>query len=308
MNSKPIFLVLACVAWLSGACGEPASSIEVDGSSTVFPINEAVGEEFTQATDGSRVAVSFSGTGGGIAKFCRGEIDIAAASRPIKEEEIEDCAEEGITDIVEIQVAVDALTVVVNPANSFVKCLSISELRSIFSDGGPTLWSGVRDEFPDEPITLYYPGTDSGTFDFFVERVVQELDEETSHTAVGTASEDDNVLGLGVAGDESAIGYFGFAYYQEATADLEAVAIDGGEGCVEPTAETALSGSYPLARPLFIYTDRELLQDEPDLARFIRFYLTAGHELVSEVGYIPPPDDVVARQLAMVEQYLPNSE
>ena len=278
-----------------------SGSIRVDGSSTVFPISEAAAEEFSQVSD-VQVNVAFSGTGGGFEAFCRGEIEIADASRTIRDNETQACTDNSIADIVELQVGTDALTIVVNPANDFLECLTVDQLHLIFKEGGATSWDQVDPSFPAEPIILYYPGTDSGTYDYFVEEIVTGVDEAAAHTGEGTSSEDDNVLAQGVEGDEFSIGYFGIAYYIEAGENLKAVAVDGGEGCVEPSSETALDGTYqPLSRPLFIYTRQSFLDDKPEVCGFTRFYLENSQELVPEVGYVPLPQDVWDEQVAKVE-------
>jgi phosphate transport system substrate-binding protein len=248
--------------------GELSGSIDIDGSSTVYPITQAIAEEFNAEAGGVRMTIGFSGTGGGFEKFCRGEIQISDASRPIRDSEVEACAGEGIDDIIELQVATDALTVVVNPDNDWAQCMTTEQLHMAFVDGGATKWSDIDPSWPDEDIVFYYPGADSGTFDYFVEAIIEgsapEGVEEPAHRADGTSSEDDNILVAGVEGDEYAIGYFGFAYFQEAGENLTAVQVDGGEGCVEPTFENALSGEYsPLSRPLFIYTTETLLSERP---------------------------------------------
>jgi phosphate transport system substrate-binding protein len=249
-----------------------------------------------------RVNVAFSGTGGGFEAFCRGEIQIADASRPIKDDEKQACAGAGINDIVEIQVGTDALTVVANPANDFLDCLTVDQLHQIFKEGGATTWDQVDPGFPAEQIVWYYPGTDSGTYDYFVEEIITGVDEAAAHTSEGTSSEDDNVLATGVEGDDFAIGYFGIAYFLEAGENLKAVSVDGGDGCVEPSAATALDGSYqPLSRPLFIYTRQSFLDERPEVEGFVRFYLENSQELVPEVGYVELPEDVHAAQLAKVE-------
>jgi phosphate transport system substrate-binding protein len=284
--------------------GSLGGSIRVDGSSTVFPISEAVAEEFSREAD-TRVNVAFSGTGGGFEKFCRGEIEISNASRPIKQEELDVCTAAGIDDVVELQVAIDALTVVANPGNDFLECLTVQQLHDIFT-GTTSNWNEVDPSFPDEEIERFFPGTDSGTFDYFVEAVIEGVDENASHTGDGTASEDDNVLAQGVEGNDNGLGYFGFAYFQEAGQSLKAIAIDGGEGCVEPSLEAALSGEYqPLSRPLFIYTRESFLQEKPEVLGFVNFYMENAEALVTDVGYVPMPDDLLAEQTAKIEPFLP---
>jgi phosphate transport system substrate-binding protein len=283
-------------------------SLAIDGSSTVYPITAAMAEEFGGLSD-ARVDVAFSGTGGGFEKFCAGEIEISDASRPIKDDEVQACVDGGIAeaDIVELQVAIDALTVMVNPENDFVECLTVQQLHDIFKDGGVSNWNQVDPSFPDQEISRYFPGVDSGTFDYFVEAVIEGVDETAGHTGEGTPSEDDNVLAVGIENDPNAIGYFGFAYYQEAGSNLKAVAIDDGEGCVEPTAETALDGSYtPLSRPLFIYTQSGLFEDaESPVLGFAEFYLLNTPTIVPEVGYVQMSQELLDEQLAKLEPYLP---
>ena len=276
--------------------------IRIDGSSTVFPIAEAVAEEFSQVSD-TRVNVAFSGTGGGFEKFCRGETQLSNASRPIKESELEACAAEGITDVLEFQVAIDALTVMVHPDNDFVTCMTVDEVNLVFRNEGATRWSDVRPDWPDEPISVYYPGTDSGTFDYFKEAIIDAV-EGSNHRGDGTASEDDNILAQGLENDEDSIGYFGFAYFQEAGQRLKAVAIDDGAGCVGPTFEAALDGTYaPLSRPLFIYTRGTLLEERPEVLGLLHFTFENINTLVPEVGYVTMPDSLLAEQQAKLEEF-----
>ena len=294
--------------------GSLSGEINIDGSSTVYPISAAVAEEFDAVASDVRVNVAFSGTGGGFELFCEGDTEISDASRPIKSsgdpadpEEVEICAENGIDDIVELQVGIDALTVMVHPDNDFVDCLTVEQLNSIFKSGGVSNWSEVDPTFPDQPINLYYPGTDSGTFDYFVEAIIEGVDDTATHRGDGTSSEDDNILATGIEGDENAIGYFGFAYFQEAGSALKAVSVDEGDGCVAPSFEAALDGTYsPLSRPLFIYT-REALLSDPDspVLGFVKFYLDNTETLVPEVGYITLPEDLFGEQVAKIEPFLP---
>ena len=285
--------------------GSLGGEIRIDGSSTVFPISEAVAEEFSKVAD-TRVNVAFSGTGGGFEKFCRGDIQVSDASRPIKQEEIDACTANGITDIVELQVGIDALTVVLNPNNDWVDCLTTDQLFEIFKTDGADKWSDVDPSWPSDDIILYYPGTDSGTFDYFVESIIEKKDENAAHRGDGTSSEDDNVLAQGVEGDKGAIGYFGFAYYEEAGGQLIAAPIDSGDGCVEPTFENALSGDYaPLSRPLFIYTREKFLAEKLEVLGFLKFYLDNAESLVAEVGYINVPEELLADMQAKIEPFLP---
>jgi len=281
-------------AGLVAACGSSDRSaqesglsgrITSDGSSTVFPVTEAAAEEFIRETGGRvQVTVASSGTGGGFKRFCAGEIDIANASRPIKEEERQLCARNGL-EAVELPVATDGLAVVVNNQNTFVQCLTVDELKRIWQPGSTVrTWADVRAGFPAQPIKLYGPGTSSGTFDYFTAEVVGEEDASRSDY---TASEDDNVLVTGVAGDAGSLGYFGFAYYIENRQQLRAVGVDAGQGCVQPTAETIENGSYrPLSRPLLLYVNRAALQ-RPEVREFVGFYLQSAGELAAQVGYVP---------------------
>ncbi|MYK25859.1 MAG: PstS family phosphate ABC transporter substrate-binding protein [Dehalococcoidia bacterium] len=280
-----------------------SGEIRIDGSSTVFPIAEAMAEEFGYVSD-VRVNVAFSGTGGGFEKFCRGETQISDASRPIKDSEREACAESGIDDIVEIQVAIDALTVMIHPDNDFAHCMTVAELNQAFRADGAKKWSDLRAEWPDDDIIAYYPGADSGTFDYFNEAIIEEF-EGSTHRGDGTPSEDDNILTLGIGRDRNAIGYFGFAYFLEAGQSLQAVSVDGGDGCVAPSFEAALSGEYtPLSRPLFIYTRSSLLSERPELAGFIQFVLENVDAIVPEVGYVTMPADLLAEQFAKIAPYV----
>ncbi|HXF69354.1 MAG TPA: PstS family phosphate ABC transporter substrate-binding protein [Thermoflexus sp.] len=288
----------AATSTVSSAPTSPALSgeIKIDGSSTVYPISEAVGEEFQKAHPNVKVVVGISGTGGGFQKFCAGEIDISDASRPIKTSEMETCQKNGI-EFIELPVAYDALSVVVNPQNDWVACITVEELRKMWepdAQGKITRWNQVNPQWPDAPLSLYGPGTDSGTFDYFTEAI---MGKEDASRGDYTASEDDNVLVQGVANDQYALGYFGLAYYLENQDKLKALAIDGGKGCVLPSEQTVRDGTYqPLSRPLFIYVSRKAA-DRPEVEAFVRFYLTQGPALVKQVGYIPLPDTVY--QLAL---------
>ena len=278
-----------------------SGEIRIDGSSTVFPIAEAMAEEFGYVSD-VRVNVAFSGTGGGFEKFCRGETQISDASRPIKDKEVNACAENGIDDIVEIQVAIDALTVMVHPDNDFAQCMTVMELNQAFSADGAKKWSDIRAEWPEKDISAYSPGADSGTFDYFNEAIIEAV-EGATHRGDGTPSEDDNILALGIGRDKNAIGYFGFAYFLEAGQGLQAVSVDDGNGCVAPSFEAALSGEYtPLSRPLFIYTRASLLAERPEVAAFVEFFLDQSDAIVPEVGYVTMPADLLAEQKAKVTQ------
>ena len=285
--------VLALLAALAvAACGGEAGSgsadtglsgqVEIDGSSTVFPIAEAVAEEFQIANRGVRVVVGVSGSGGGFKRFCAGEIDIANASRPIKDSERDLCAAAGVS-FTEISVAWDGLSVIANPDNTFAQCLTVGELKHIWEPGSSvTTWRDVRSEWPAEEIRLYGPGTDSGTFDYFTETIVGESGASRPDFQ---ASEDDNILVQGVAGDRWALGYFGYAYYAENADKLRLVEVDGGNGCVAPSDTTIEDGSYaPLARPLFVYVKHGALA-RPEVRAYMDFMLSNASELVPSTGY-----------------------
>ena len=266
-------------------------SILIDGSSTVFPITQAVAEEFTAANPGVEISVGVSGTGGGFKKFCPGETDISDASRPIKDKERNLCYEGG-TEFTELQVGVDALSVVVPTSNDWATCLTVEELGKIWgADSTITNWKDVRAGFPDVALDLYGPGTDSGTFDFFNEEITEDLGGSRSDY---TASEDDNVLVNGVSGSAGGLGYFGLAYYEENKDKLSAVEVDAGKGCIGP--EGAFSGTYGLARPLFIYVNDAKAKD-PVIKAFVDFYFDSLDPIVEAVGYIPMLQDAADRQL-----------
>jgi phosphate transport system substrate-binding protein len=269
-----------------------AQVIKVDGSSTVYPITEGVAEEFQKANKGLKVTVGVSGTGGGFKKFCRGETDIADASRPITTKEMDACRAAGI-EYYELPVAFDALTVVINPKNAWLKQATVAELKKMWepaAQGKVTHWNQVNPTWPNQPIKLFGAGSDSGTFDYFTEAIVGK---SKSSRGDFTASEDDNVLVQGVAGDVNAIGYFGFAYYAENTNKLKALPIVEKEGkpAVSPSQQTVLDGSYqPLSRPIFIYVSAKSLA-KPEVKKFVEFYMKEGAKLAAEVKYVPLPAD-----------------
>jgi phosphate transport system substrate-binding protein len=284
-----------------------SGEVKVDGSSTVFPISQAVAEDFSKAANKVRANVALSGTGGGFEKFCRGEIQVADASRAINQKEKDACAAEGITDIVEIQVAIDALALVVNPQNTWATCMKTAEIQKLFQNDGARKWSDINPAWPNEDVKFYVPGADSGTFDYFKEAIKLRgsANNESPHRSDVTASEDDNVLVRGIEGDKNAIGYFGFAYFQEEGSKLKAVEVDGGKGCVGPTFDTALDGTYaPLSRPLYIYTRESLIQERPEVAGFIDFYINNMVALATEVGYIGLPDAQLKAQADKVAPFL----
>ena len=269
-----------------------AQIIQIDGSSTVFPITEAVAEEFQKAKKGKvKVTVGIAGTGGGFKKFCRGEIDISDASRPILKQEMEACKGAGI-EYFELPIAYDALTVIVNPKNDWVKALTVPDLKKMWepsAQGKVTNWNQVRSEWPNAPLKLFGPGADSGTFDYFTEAIVGKA---KSSRGDFTASEDDNVLVQGIANDRNALGYFGFSYYVENQNKLKAVPIDVGKGPVTPSPKTVEDGTYqPLSRPIFIYVSKKSM-DKPEVREFVEFYLKNAPALVKQVKYVSLPQSV----------------
>ncbi len=301
---KPIVNLIA-VAALLGAAPLAAQQrlLKIDGSSTVYPITEAVAEEFQKAKrQAVQVTVGISGTGGGFKKFCRGEIDISDASRPILKKEMEDCKASGI-EYFELPVAFDALTVVVNPKNRFIQQLSVSELKKMWepaAQGKVTRWNQVNRAWPDQPMKLFGPGADSGTFDYFTEAVVGK---SKSSRGDFTASEDDNVLVQGVARDVNSLGYFGFAYYVENQDKLKAVPIVNDKGQpVTPSMDAVEKGTYsPLSRPIFIYVNAKSL-DKPEVKEFVEYYLKHGGALAREVKYVPLPDSAYRTALQHVQK------
>jgi len=295
MKAKLIYsLVGAMLACASLSATAAEKIIKIDGSSTVYPISEAVAEEF-QKVSKVKVTVGESGTGGGFKKFCRGETDISDASRPIKQKEIQECNAAGV-QFIELPIAYDALTVVVNPKNDWVKSLSVAELHEMWKSGSSVKsWKQVNAAFPDEKMALFGPGTASGTFDYFTEAINGKAQSSRSDF---TPSEDDNVLVQGVASNKGAIGYFGYAYYDENKDKLRAIPIvaKAGAAPVMPSAETVMNGSYqPLSRPLFIYVNATVAAFKPEVKEFVNFYLANAPKLVKEVKYVPlPAEDYTA--------------
>lgn len=294
------FLLLTAITVSLASCGnnkkeDGGSGISIDGSSTVYPITEAIAEEYRAEAPRTDITIGVSGTGGGFQKFGRGEVAITNASRPIKEDERKMAEENGIS-FVELEVAYDGLAVVVNPENDWVDCFTVEQLKKIWEPGAQgniTRWNQIDPSWPDEEIHLFGPGVASGTFDYFTEAIVG-----TSGSSRGdyTASEDDNVLVQGVSGDKYGLGFFGLAYYEENSDKLRMVSVDGGEGCVEPTAETVSDGSYaPLSRPLYIYVNSSSL-DNPAVIDFVEFYLDEAPQLLKDVGYIPLTDEEYERE------------
>jgi phosphate transport system substrate-binding protein len=265
-------------------------TVAIDGSSTVFPISEAIAEEFQKANRGKiRVTVGISGTGGGFKKFCRGETDIANGSRPILRSEIEDCKRAGI-EFMELPLAFDALTVAVSPSNTFIgECISIADLKKIWepsAQGKVMNWSDVNPKWPNQKMSLFGAGADSGTFDYFTEAVTGKAKASRGDF---TASEDDNVLVTGIEKDPNSLGYIPYAYYAPHAKQMKALAIDNGKGCVKPSLEAVTAGTYnPLGRPLFIYVSKKAAE-KPEVKQYVEFAMTKGAPLIEEVKYLPLP-------------------
>ena len=299
--------ILVTILWGLVACGsdqeeqtadallvlsELTGTIEVDGSSTVYPISEAVAEEFNKLYPKVRVNVGVSGTGGGFKRFTVGETDISGASRLIRNPKETSKAEANGVTYDELRLGTDGLSVLVNLDNDFVDCLTVEELNAIWMpESTINNWSQVRTGFPDQKMRLYGPDSDSGTFDYFTEEVNDEVQASRSDY---TASADDNVLVQGIAGDKGSLGYFGYAYYQENKDKLKLLAVDSGSGCVQPNLQTIPSGEYsPLSRPLFIYVNEKSYQ-RPEVKTFVDFYMDKGPDLTNEVGYVASQDAVYA--------------
>lgn len=285
------------------ATGKLTGAIKIDGSSTVYPITEAVAEEFRMVQPDVRVTVGVSGTGGGFKKFSRGEADITNASRSIKEAEAAACRENNIAYL-ELSVAYDGLAVVVNPQNDWLTGITVEELKKIWEPAAQETimkWNQIRPEFPDAEIHLFGPGVASGTFDYFTEAVVGEPGKSRGDF---TASEDDNVLVQGIEGDKYGLGFFGLAFYEENKDKLKLVAVDNGSGAVFPTLETVRNGTYkPLSRPLFIYVNGAS-EARPEVKEFVKFYLEIVPQLAQEVGYVALPDEEYAKQTEKFNTFL----
>ena len=300
------------LAFLAFACGnneekkdanDLKGTIKIDGSSTVFPITEAVAEEFRAEQPEVEVTVGVSGTGGGFKKFARGETNLSNASRPIKEEEIASCKENNI-NYVELEVAYDGLAVVVNPANDWAKEITLDELKKIWepaAQGKITRWNQIRASWPDQEIHLFGPGVASGTYDYFTEAIVGK---SGSSRGDFTASEDDHVLVQGIAGDKYSLGFFGLAYYTENSDKLTLVGVNNGKSVVLPSLETVSNGTYsPLSRPLFIYVNSSSLKS-PEVVSFVKFYLKNAGALSEDVGYIALPAEKYEEQMAKFEEFI----
>jgi phosphate transport system substrate-binding protein len=301
MTLSALVLAAACGGSDAPASGTAAPQvITADGSSTVFPITEAVAEEFPKVSPGARVTVGSSGTGGGFQKFCRNETDLSNASRPIRQTEVEACAKAGI-EYIELPVAYDGLAVVIHPKNTWATSMTVDELKKLWepaAQGKITRWNQIRPDWPDQEIHLFGAGVDSGTFEYFTEAI---MGKAAASRGDYTSSEDDNVIVQGVSGDPNALGYFGYAYYEQNKDKLKVVAVDdkdetNGAGAVAPSPETVSNGTYrPLSRPVFVYVKARSL-DRPEVTNFLQFYLDQGQALVREVGYVP----MTSRELELV--------
>ena len=307
---------LLLTALLGAACGnadtDPASSgddggqgisgsIAIDGSSTVFPIAQAVAEEFQIDNPDSQVSVGFAGTGGGFEAFCAGDTQISSASRPIEEDEVE-CLEKAGIDYTEFQIAVDGLAIVTNTETDWVDCITFDQLKAIYEPGSKvSTWSDVDPSWPDQEIAVFGPDPDSGTYDYLAETVADPDADEPATRDDMTQSADDNVLVQGAQGEAGSIGYFGFAYYEENAGSIKALEVDDGDsGCVAPSAETVKSNEYPLSRPLFIYVANDAMK-EGATSEFVSFWIQNAAEYATAVGYVETPDDIAAENEQALE-------
>jgi phosphate transport system substrate-binding protein len=312
--------IIICCALLTLACGEKKEkesqggdiaqlegTIKVDGSSTVFPVTEAVAEEFRAVQPKVKVTIGVSGTGGGFKKFSRGETNIYNASRPIKDKEKAACEENNITYL-ELEVAYDGLAVLVNPENTWVDSFTTEELKKIWepaAQGKIMKWNQIRPEWPNEEMHLFGPGVASGTYDYFTEAVVGK---SGSSRGDFTASEDDHVLVQGIAGDKYSLGFFGLAYYTENKDKLKLIGVHNGTEVVKPTLETVSNGTYtPLSRPLFIYVNSTSL-GSPEVVEFVNFYIDKAGELSEDVGYIPLPSENYDQQKANFKSFVERNQ
>ncbi len=313
MSIRILFLLMTFgISLLITSCGSKSDSegdtdklgggIKIDGSSTVYPITEAIAEEFRVGQPDVKVTVGVSGTGGGFSKFGRGEIDINNASRPIKEKEAAECEQNNIK-FAELKVAYDGLAVIVNKENTWINDLTVEELKKIWEPAAQSKiirWNQIRPEWPAEEFHLYGPGIASGTYDYFTESIVGK---SGSSRGDYTASEDDNVLVQGIAGDKNGLGFFGLAYYEENIDKLKLVGVDNGNGIIVPTAETVKNGTYaPLSRPVYIYVSGAAVK-RPEVVQFVNFYLENAASLVPDVGYIPLSTEEYKREISKFENF-----
>jgi phosphate transport system substrate-binding protein len=297
-RTAPVAALVGALVLLAAGCGGGGASVTADGSSTVGPFTTKAAEDWKRA-GGSDVTVGISGTGGGFDRFCAGETDISNASRPIKDDEAALCAEKGI-EYVELQVVIDALTNVVNTQNDWVDCLTVAQLNKIWAPGSTVKsWKQVDASFPDVPLRLYGAGTDSGTFDYFTEAINGESGASRTDFS---ATEDDNVTVQGVAGNRGGLGYFGFSYFEQNQDTLKALAVDGGDGCVAPSIESAQDGSYtPLSRPLFMYVKLSSLLENEDVQEFVRYALENEQKIAQEALFVPMSQAQIDEQLTKLD-------
>jgi phosphate transport system substrate-binding protein len=298
-----VLIATGAVATLASGCGGDDSggggaTITADGSSTVGPFVTKAAEDFKAAEDVD-VTVGISGTGGGFERFCAGETDLSNASRAIDPDEVALCEENGV-EYIEFRVATDALTNVVNTQNDWVTCLTVEQLKRIWEPGSKlTNWKQIDDSYPDMPLKLYGPGTDSGTFDYFTDVINGE--EGASRTDY-SPSEDDNVIVQGVAGEEGGLGYFGFSYFEQNQDTLKALEVDGGSGCVAPSATAAQDGSYtPLSRPLYVYAKKSAFDENEDVRNFVKFMFDNNETIAEETLFVPLSAEQIAEQQTKYE-------
>jgi len=296
------FTLSACNRGSDVASGPLSGKVTIDGSATVFPLNQAMASAFRASNPAVQFGIEFSGTGGGFKKFCAGQMDIEAASRPIKSAEAAQCKSQRV-DYIEVVVAFDSLAVVVNAKNNFVDCLTVNELKGVWepaAEGKITQWKQIRDSFPAQPLVLFGPGKDSGTFDYFTFAI---MGTETSSRSDYSKSEDDAVIERGIAGEPNALGYFGNAYYQANKDQLKAVAVDNGHGCIKPSATSVADGTYqPLTRPLFLYVNLAAAARQ-EVSAFVQFYLSPDSaKYVTQVGYVPLPNRSLLAQAARFQK------
>ena len=304
MGMTFLFAIIACssgeISSTSNSDTAPLTgTVEVDGSSTVAPVSEAVAEEFKKQFPKTNVLVGVSGSGGGFKRFVIGETDISNASREIKPSEAEKAKANGI-DFAELRIGMDGLSVMVNTKNTFVDCLTTAELKKIWEPGSLiNNWNEIRSSFPDQKLRLYGPGTDSGTFDFFTDEINGQSGASRDDY---TMSEDDNVVVQGISGDQNSLGYFGYAYYEANKDKLKVIGIDSGEGCIVPSAETIDDASYkPLTRPLYIYVNKSSYTNKNVVKEFVDFYMQEAGALTAEVGYVPLKDEEYKANLDKVK-------
>lgn len=315
-NARRLAAGLLFTALLGAACGnadtDPTSSgddggqsisgsIAIDGSSTVFPIAQAVAEEFQIANPDAQVSVGLAGTGGGFEAFCAGDIEISNASRPIEDDEAK-CLEKAGIEYTEFQIGVDGLAIVTHPDTDWVDCITFDQLKTIYEPGSEvSSWSDVDASWPNEDLNIFGPDPDSGTYDYFAETVADPEADEPATRDDMTQSADDNVLVQGVEGETGSIGYFGFAYFEENSQGLKALEVDSGDsGCVAPSAETVISNEYPLSRPLFFYVANDAMNSEV-VSEFVSFWIQNAAEYAAAVGYVEAPSDVATQNEQTLE-------